>query len=463
MHQRKTRRTLLPQSTTPLRRVEREVERDDDVSEVDKSDKQIVMKLEYDSLLTGAATSPEKTQKIKRGEDVPDVIKRVRIAPEFEKNNNVFSQKFTQHQKNKFSYSNKTSWCWMDSVVILTSSTVVVHPAVAGFALEGCLVKEGSSDALQQPTFLFSEIEAKLSQLSRNLSKRIIIFANSEMSSLEKLKTNLIQLINTVGVPVEAFISIADDHKAMPSKGLWDTFLAQNESVSLDLQNSFFCGSSSKDKRFADNIGIPFTSPEQLFLGTRVLLTPPTIKDEKQELNQTEIPISPSLYTNSKVNTGPPEIIILVGQPGSGKTKFYRKYLQPYEYNHICKDRLGSDDRCVQMAAAALAKAQRVVIDCTNQTQRLRYPYTVIASRLGIAVRCFWFDTPPEMAQRFCRLRTIVSEGISKKISSETHIAYQSSFQPPSIEEGFNEMRTIRFSLLFETPKHQHVFNNNEP
>eukprot|EP01060_Flectonema_neradi_P006013 TRINITY_DN14016_c0_g1_i1.p1 TRINITY_DN14016_c0_g1~~TRINITY_DN14016_c0_g1_i1.p1 ORF type:complete len:477 (+),score=83.07 TRINITY_DN14016_c0_g1_i1:52-1431(+) len=458
MHQRKARRTLLPQSTTPLRRFEREHAADD----VEKADNDVTLKLEYDSMLTAPPVSPEKTLKVKtqRTDDSPERLKRVRIAEVEQKH--VFSQKVMEVRRHaRFLYPENANWCWLDSIVVLTHSTVVVHPAIAGFSLEGCLVKEGSGDSPQLPSFLYSEVAPKLTQLSQQ-SKRIVVFANSKMSSLDRLKANLISLINSIGIPIEVYVSIADDHIAMPSKGLWDAFISQNESVMLDLKNSFFCGSTARDQRFADNIGISYVSSDQLFLGTRQPSTP-AVKDEpeNQPKQQPEVPVTPAMYTNSKSSTGPPEIVVLVGPPGAGKSTFYRKYLLPFGYNHVCKERLGTDSRCVQMAASALTKGQRVLIDGLNQTQRLRNPYSILASRAGVGFRCFWFDTSPEMSSRLCKLRTTLSEGISKPISAEVHSAYHSSFQPPSMSEGFTEMRRIRFSLSFESPRHKHVFDNN--
>lgn len=111
----------------------------------------------------------------------------------------------------------------------------------------------------------------------------------------------------------------------------------------VDLQNSFYVGDaagrgenwkegiaadfSDTDRKFALNIGVNFYTPEEYFLHER------------------KAGFTISYYDFTNLNTGIAnsnvfgsrklEIIIFVGPPSVGKTTFFKKVLEKYNYLHI--------------------------------------------------------------------------------------------------------------------------------
>lgn len=79
-----------------------------------------------------------------------------------------------------------------------------------------------------------------------------------------------------------SFIASADDEYRKPSTTLWDLFESKyNSGIKVDRNTSFFCGDAAgrktathkdftdTDLKFALNVGVPFKTPENLFLGEK--------------------------------------------------------------------------------------------------------------------------------------------------------------------------------------------------
>jgi bifunctional polynucleotide phosphatase/kinase len=69
------------------------------------------------------------------------------------------------------------------------------------------------------------------------------------------------------------------------------------------------------------------------------------------------------------------EMIVLVGGPGTGKSYFYKKVLQPLGYHQISLHKLGSQEKCAEEAEKSLAEESRVSIPMTTvvRTQLMSY------------------------------------------------------------------------------------------
>ena len=93
-------------------------------------------------------------------------------------------------------------------------------------------------------------------------------------------------VVERLGVPVQAFVASADDLHRKPATGMWSKFVADhNEGVTPDLSLSVFVGDAAgrqkgwdgqlktrkdhsvSDRKFAHNVGLRFATPEPYFLG----------------------------------------------------------------------------------------------------------------------------------------------------------------------------------------------------
>jgi len=95
-----------------------------------------------------------------------------------------------------------------------------------------------------------------------------------------------------------------------------------------------------------------------------------------------------------------PEIVMLVGIPGSGKS-YAAKSEFGDDYVYLNRDTEGG--RTVglvpKMEAALSQGAKRVVLDCTFLKPEDRQPFITTATALDVPLHCWFFNTTPELAQ----------------------------------------------------------------
>ena len=132
---------------------------------------------------------------------------------------------------------------------------------------------------------------------------------------------------------------------------------------------------SDVDKRFAENLGITFMTPEEAF---------------KKE----DLPAQLAVFHKST-----PEVVIMTGLPASGKTYFATVNLGPHGYLVVDGDTYKSNaKKMMDVAKRALDSGshQSVVFAATNLTKEKRKEFIDFAQKMGMPVRCFWLDSPIE-------------------------------------------------------------------
>jgi bifunctional polynucleotide phosphatase/kinase len=121
-------------------------------------------------------------------------------------------------------------------------------------------------------------------------------------------------------------------------------------------------------------------------------------------------PSIPLLHPPSAQITSPdPEVVIMVGGPGSGKSNFALTHLSKYAYVNM--DQLKSAPKCVQQVKLALSRKECVVVDNTNPDKKSRARFVAEAKAAGAKVRCFKMLTSKEHMRHNNR----VSNALKKK------------------------------------------------
>lgn len=118
---------------------------------------------------------------------------------------------------------------------------------------------------------------------------------------------------------------------------------------------------SSDDRSFANNIGLPFYVPEDVFPNDTIAI--------------------PNTQT----------MFIFVGMPGSGKTSYYQQYLEPKGWVHANQDILKTQSKMLNTVRSALASGKSVAVDATNPGLDKRREYVMLAAQYQIPTLIIYF------------------------------------------------------------------------
>jgi predicted kinase len=144
------------------------------------------------------------------------------------------------------------------------------------------------------------------------------------------------------------------------------------------------------------------------------------------------------------------ELLIFIGLPGSGKSSFFEQRFSRTHYRSS-KDELrlrrlpvGSQ---LALLRGPLSAQQSVVIDDTNLTRELRAALIAEGQRHGARVVAYFFDCPAGD----CIARNRARTGRAR-IPDAAIFASAKRLQPPSLDEGFDEIHVVRAlpGCLFE-------------
>lgn len=250
-----------------------------------------------------------------------------------------------------------------------TSLSVSSPTKIAAFDLDDTLTKpkKGGSRFVRNATshmWWDPSVPSRLKQLYDE-GYTVVVFTNQmsislkdnskslqkDSLSLKNFKDQVTFFLRQLEFPVALYAATAGDNYRKPRTGMWNelkTDLELDTGEDIDLDNSFYVGDAAgrekTDKRLKDhatsdrdlaaNLGIKFQTPEEFFLG---MATEPY-----------DHPFEPKLFLESALSCSKPqapfkkqneqEIVICCGSPGSGKSSFFWRVLQPQGYERVNQD-----------------------------------------------------------------------------------------------------------------------------
>ena len=175
-------------------------------------------------------------------------------------------------------------------------------------------------------------------------------------------------------------------------------------------------------------------------------------------------PTIPSTLPQLVPNQGPgdlPEIVLLMGIQGAGKTDLVQSYVDR-GYARLNRDLAGGkvDDLTGQLQQLLMEGQKRVVLDNTYPTRVSRAPVVRLAHAAGVPVRCRFLDTPIEEARInvvhriLDRYERLLGPSDMKELAKvdpnlPPPIALQrwrDSLERPEWDEGFSAVDVIPFA-----------------
>lgn len=368
----------------------------------------------------------------------------------------------------------KRTWVHEGSLLVLdTAASAGANSGreVLCFDMDDTLIatKSGKTFAVGRSDWrwLYPSIPDKL-RAAHAAGKKLVIFTNQagidgkggyDVSKERMICGKIEDIIDELGVPVQAFIATTDDEFRKPATAMWDFMVRSfNGGVAPDLSKCTFVGDaagrpacpahgrpkkdfSCSDRKFAFNIGIAFATPEEFFKGE----APDPFEWDSADI--ASIPREGPICNGGveSLTSATQEMVILCGFPASGKSTFSKTYLVPKGYFWVNRDTLKTPARCLKAAEEALAAGKSVVVDNTNPSKGARAEYIAIARSHRVPVRCFWMQVDEKLAQHLNHFRERITKGASPHVPRIGYAMFKKNWQEPEISEGFTEIKKIFF------------------
>ena len=131
------------------------------------------------------------------------------------------------------------------------------------------------------------------------------------------------------------------------------------------------------------------------------------------------------------------EAIIFVGLQGAGKTTYFTDHFAA-RHVHVSLDIQRGAERQAAVIEECLRSGRSFVLDNTNATRAVREPLIQAAKQAGFRVLCYFFETP---------VRTAIGRNNHRKdkkpVPVPAILRTAKRLEPPSLEEGMDEIRTV--------------------
>lgn len=350
---------------------------------------------------------------------------------------------------------------------------------IAGFDLDDTLIIR--SGAKNQCRLVDEVIIDKIIDLVKN-KYLIIIFTNQ--SGMSKKKFDLVHWKKTVeelyqrlmeNIPKYYFAVYAAKQHNMyrkPNIGMWCLMKMDliEKFGKINISNrSFFCGDaagrikagfykkinsknrkpdfSDTDRKFALNLGIKFYTPEECFIKEDIneekfiLKGLDPVKFLEADANTEEIPYE--FIPRKK------EMIIMVGQPGSGKSFFVNKFIVKKGYVAINQDSLRTKIACEKLVDLSIKENKSIVVDATNPNVYSRMFYTLKAFNAGYKhIRCIIMNTDIDLSKHLNNVRHVYSNGEIKKVNNIVYNLFAKNYVRPQKSEKFDLIENVNFVFI---------------
>ena len=134
----------------------------------------------------------------------------------------------------------------------------------------------------------------------------------------------------------------------------------------------------------------------------------------------------------------PKTLVLMIGIQGSGKSTFYRKYLQS-EYVHINLDTLKTRKKEADAIDECFKNGQSFAVDNTNPSKRDRQRYIPSAKFNGYRIIGYFMESKI----KDCIERNNKRIGIAC-VPEEAIAATSNKLEMPSYDEGFDELYFVK-------------------
>jgi bifunctional polynucleotide phosphatase/kinase len=279
----------------------------------------------------------------------------------------------------------------------------------------------------------------------------IVVFSNQKGISTGKSTNKEIQGLmdafeSDIGVPISYIYATDDDNYRKPMRGMYDLIKSL-----LPTKCSFvyYCGDAAgrlndfsiSDLYFANNVGLPFKTPEDIFqlvhdkdIGVKKikdLYKDDVWKDGVLKNPRTIIPIEKVSVSDYKFDKSKKNLIIMVGPQGVGKSSLSNYFGKTYSWEIINGDKTGTISKQFKRFETLKKSSSGIIIDNTNSTREIRDKW--ISKGVGWNITLIYFNIPKHISFHMTQYRMYM--GGAKMPSIPIH-KYYKSLKAPSADEG---------------------------
>ncbi|XP_026734315.1 uncharacterized protein F21D5.5 [Trichoplusia ni] len=360
---------------------------------------------------------------------------------------------------------------------VFTSKGVKASKKIAAFDMDGTLIKTKSGKVhpvdCNDWQIAFPTVQKKLKEHADQGYKLVILSNQAPIGNgrvkIEDFKKKIENIVIKLDLPFQVYIATGKGFYRKPTPGMWKVLSEQNnDGLEIDMAQSFYCGDaagrvanwapgkkkdhSMADKLLAENLNLRFYTPEQFFLGHSIANVPMS----KPDFNPKDLTSS---TFNQDLISKVKEILVLVGFPGSGKS-FLAKQIEKksgYNYVAVCRDVLGSWQKCAAEATKLLQKGKSVVVDSTNPDKESRARWISLAKETKVECRCAKMTASIAHAKHNNKFRELMKIN-HIPVNDIVYHTYKNKFVEPTTNEGFKQVIEVNFSPAFEDTESESIY-----
>lgn len=355
---------------------------------------------------------------------------------------------------------------------------------VAAFDLDSTLITSASGKKFSNDPSDWKwwdpTVPAKLRSIYQD-GYRVIILSNQNGLSLHRepgakgpdntkrvapFKQKISAVLTQLDIPTSIYAATAKDVFRKPRTGMWWELCDDYHLEDVDKEASIFVGDaggrvavpasagkkavakdfSCSDRNFAYNAGIKYQTPEEFFLGEKP-------REFSRDFDVSSYTASDNHSQADDVifeKKNPKDIVLFCGPPGAGKSTFYWRYLKPLGYERVNQDILKSKDKCFKAARDHLEDGEPVAVDNTNPDPEVRGQWVDLAKKVGVPIRCVWFNTPLGIAEHNDTVRAMNKDMNPEARTALPKLAFNgfaSRFKQPKTNEGFQDVVEVDFQF----------------